>query len=448
MLGEKQAGRVHGSEEIDALLSGFAAGSVTDPQMSAWLMAAACRGLTDGELAALTRALAKSPPLLERSAFSQTVVEQHSMSGIGDKLTLTVLPIVAAAGIRILKASRSGGRYTAGTLAKLSQIPGMELTLDTANIERLLRQVGGCICIEPDDFVPVDRKLYPLREQIGLKKWLPFMAASILCKKIASGTGGIVMDIKVGSGSLLKNQEDAAFLAERMIQIGEACGLKLVVAISDMDTPLGRAVGEYRELVEVCELLRSPSRADTRLREATCTIAGYCLFVCGAAADANEGYTRALALVEQGFAFEKLCQIVEGQGGDPAHLRKLGTEDSEHLDCLISAPKQGFVTGINADMIGKVSLMLNRRGQTKGENVSPGERLRTDLLMHAEVGQAVSIGTPLASLDVEHTEASEPLKALLCSAFHIGETFVSPSPPILSYRYTRSVKEHAGVANR
>src|SRR5246500_3272851 len=301
-------------EEIESLVNAYTRGDVPDYQVSAWLMAVVLRGMTRPETAALTDAMLRSGEVLDLSSIPQKKVDKHSTGGVGDKTSLVLAPVAAAAGIAVPMISGRGLGHTGGTLDKLEAIPGFNVNLPVAEFRRVL-EICGCAMIgQTAEIAPADRKLYALRDVTGTVESPYLICASIMSKKLAEGIDALVLDVKTGSGAFMKNEKDAAFLAELMVETGQHMGKKVIALITDMDQPLGCMVGNALEVVEVVDILRGEGPED--LRQLCLELAGWMLHLGGVSSTAAEGKKLSEKLIASGEAMEKFRQMVELQGGD------------------------------------------------------------------------------------------------------------------------------------
>ncbi len=301
--------------EIEGLVNAYTSGDIPDYQVSAWLMAVVLRGMTRPETAALTDAMLQSGEVLDLSSLPARKVDKHSTGGVGDKTSLVLAPLAAAAGVTVPMISGRGLGHTGGTLDKLESIPGFNVNLPVADSGVLL-EVCGCAMIgQTAEIAPADRKLYALRDVTGTVESPYLICASIMSKKLAEGIDALVLDVKTGSGAFMKNEKDAVFLAELMVETGERMGKQMVALITDMDQPLGNMIGNSLEVVEVVEILQGSGPDD--LRELCLELAGWMLHLGGVAKTVAEGKQQSAQLISSGKALERFRQMIELQGGDP-----------------------------------------------------------------------------------------------------------------------------------
>ena len=342
---KRDAGELSRSE-IESLVSAYTNGHIPDYQVSAWLMAVVLRGMTRAETAALTDAMLRSGEVLDLSSLPGKKVDKHSTGGVGDKTSLVLAPLAAAAGITVPMISGRGLGHTGGTLDKLEAIPGFSVNLSVAQFLRVLETCGCAMIGQTDEIAPADRKLYALRDVTGTVESPYLICASIMSKKLAEGIDALVLDVKTGSGAFMKTEEDAAFLAELMVETGERMGKQVVALITDMDQPLGLMIGNALEVVEVVEILRGDGPED--LRQLCLELAGWMLQLGGVANTVTEGKKLSENLIASGKALDKFRQMVELQGGDPRVI-----DDPEKLP----RARHTMITFQSAQRISRVSAM-------------------------------------------------------------------------------------------
>src|SRR5437016_6616289 len=300
--------------EIEYLVRGYTSGEIPDYQAAAWLMSAVIRGLTRAETAALTDAMLRSGEVLDLSGFSARKIDKHSTGGVGDKTSLVLAPLAAAAGLIVPMISGRGLGHTGGTLDKLEAIPGFNVNLPVTEFRRVLEACGCAMIGQTAEIAPADRKLYALRDVTGTVESPYLICASIMSKKLAEGIDALVLDVKTGSGAFMKNEKDAAYLAELMVETGERMGKKMAALITDMDQPLGRFVGNALEVVEVLDVLRGEGPED--LRDLCLELAAWMFLLGGSVSSVEEGKKFSEKLIRSGQALEKFRKMVALQGGD------------------------------------------------------------------------------------------------------------------------------------
>ncbi len=390
--------------EIEFFVNGLANGEIPDYQAAAWAMAVFFNGMTARETADLTMAMAHSGETLDLSDTVPFAVDKHSTGGVGDKVTLVVEPLVAACGVPVGKMSGRGLGYSGGTIDKLESIPGFRTALTTAEFKKQLKTIGVVLTGQSADLAPADGKLYALRDVTGTINSMPLIASSVMSKKIAGGAQAIVLDVKVGSGAFMPNVAEATQLAKLMVDIGAHVGRKVVALISDMNQPLGQAVGNALEVREAIETLQNGGPDD--FREHCFEVGAHLLMLAGKAKTLKGAKERlALALLD-GSAWAKFKQLVEAQGGDVKTVEKPERLPKARYIESVPAPRSGYLSEVNAREIGLTAVDLGG-GRTK----------KTDTIDHAvglvikhKVGDRVRKGEPLL---VVHANDKDKLKAAI-----------------------------------
>ena len=426
IIRKKREGGAHTDEEIHFLVQNYAQGAVPDYQMSAWLMAVLWRGLSEPETFALTGAMVASGDRLDLSSLSGPCLDKHSTGGVGDKTTLAVVPILAAAGVQVPKMSGRGLGHTGGTLDKLESLGGTRTALEPEEILRQVRTVGACLCAQTSRLVPADRLMYALRDSTDTVESLPLIAASIMSKKIAGGCPSVILDVKVGGGAFMKTLAEARTLAALMIKIGEAMGRRVAAVLSDMNVPLGYNVGNRVEVREVVTLLQNNPWSEARLKSLVLTLAGAGFLLAGRSATLAEGETLAQAQIESGAAFEKLCEIVAYQGGDPAYLHNALKPPSARFKWDVKAQSSGYVRRLDAEAIGLAAMRLGAGREVKDDRVDP----TAGVVLRETVGRTVTEGNVVATLHTNNEMAARQTAALVWDAFEIGPDPPDPQPVI------------------
>lgn len=417
----KKAGQEHSAEEIEFLIRGYVADEIPDYQMSAWMMAACWRGLSDAETAVLTRCMRDSGDVLDLSSIEGTTVDKHSTGGVGDKTTLSLAPLLASFGLKVAKMSGRGLGHTGGTLDKLDSVAGFRSDLDEAGFFRAVNRSGVAVCAQTRDLVPADKRLYALRDVTGTVDQIGLIAASIMSKKLAFPNDALVLDVKVGRGAFMKSHEDARELARQMVSIGVRNGRKLTAVLSDMDAPLGVAIGNAMEVREAAETLRGEGPAD--FTELVARLAGELLSMTGLAGDREDGYQKAVARLHDGGAYAALEAFLEGQGAEPGALERLPeAPDREQLP----APRAGFVAALDALEVGIAAMELGAGRATKADEID----LAVGLELLAKPGDRVEQGQPLVLLHHRGGRGLESARRRLGAAYTLADAAPAPRPLI------------------
>jgi pyrimidine-nucleoside phosphorylase len=411
--------------EIEALILGFVSGAVPDYQVAAWLMAVYFKGMTPDETAALTTAMVRSGGTLDLGPLAARAVDKHSSGGVGDKTTLVVVPLVASAGVVVPKLSGRGLGHTGGTLDKLESIPGFRTALSEGDFIAQVGRIGCAIAGHSDRLVPADAKLYALRDVTGTVDSMPLIASSIMSKKIAAGSGTILLDVKCGRGAFMKTEAEARVLAQTMVDIGRRVGRRTVAVLSAMDQPLGRAVGNALEVQEAVETLHGQGPADF---EALClTLGGWMLVLGGKARSPEEGTDELRRRLRDGDGLAKFEDLVRAQGGDPEVIRDPDRLPRAPVRAPVPAPASGTVMGIDGQAIGLATMRLGAGRAKKGDAIDPA----VGLVLVRKVGERSRRGDPLAIVHARTDEAAGAAAGEVLAAYTIGEGTPAPSRLIL-----------------
>jgi pyrimidine-nucleoside phosphorylase len=422
LIERKRDGRELSADELAELVLGYARGEIPDYQLAAFCMAVYFRGLSTAETFALTDAMVRSGETLDLgAALGRRVVDKHSTGGVGDKVSLAVGPIVAACGVPFGKMSGRGLGHTGGTLDKLESIPGFRVELTTDEFVEQVRDVGLAIVGQTADLVPADKKLYALRDVTATVDNVSLIAASIMSKKLASGADAIVLDVKVGDGAFMKTLADAQVLAEAMLSLGSRAGRRVVCLLTDMDQPLGHAVGNALEIREVLATLRGAGPAD--LRELVLDGVAHLLALSDLEIDQSEGRRRAEAAVQDGSALASYEQWIRAQGGDSA-------EDALPAAPVVReivAPRSGYVTRLGALAVGLAALRLGAGRVGKDDAIDHA----VGVVCRAKRGDEVVAGEPLAEIHARDGASADRAAAELLAAYELGDVPPRPRPIVL-----------------
>ncbi|HEY5984159.1 MAG TPA: thymidine phosphorylase [Anaerolineales bacterium] len=407
-------------EEINFFVQGFVRDQIPDYQVSAWAMAIVLNGMTPKETTDLTLALVASGHVLDLSGVVDIAVDKHSSGGVGDKTSLVVLPVVAAAGLPVGKMSGRGLGFSGGTLDKMESIPGYRVNLNTEEFKQQLKDKGIVLTGQSADLAPADGKLYALRDVTGTVPSIPLIASSIMSKKIAGGAQAIVLDVKVGRGAFMETLPMARQLASLMEKIGELAGRKTVCLLSDMNQPLGNAVGNALEVVEAIETLHGGGPAD--LREHCLHVSAHMLLIGKRARDLGEGRRLAEGAISDGSGFEKLRTLVAAQGGDVSFVDQPAKLPRASIIETVPATRSGWLERIDARAIGEASVALGAGRASKGDEVDHA----VGFVIHHKVGDRVEAGEPLFTVhsNNERRHAEARLQVLGAHAFadqHVPE---------------------------
>jgi pyrimidine-nucleoside phosphorylase len=427
IIRRKRDGGELSAREIAFLIEGYCRGEVPDYQMSAFAMAVLFRGMTAEETAELTLAMARSGEQLDLSDIPGIKVDKHSTGGVGDKTTLVVAPLAAAAGVPVAKMSGRGLGHTGGTIDKLESIPGFRTELAPEAFFRQVREIGLAVAGQSGDLAPADKKLYALRDVTATVESIPLIASSVMSKKIASGADAIVLDVKTGGGAFMKTLEDAERLAEAMVAIGRLVGRETAAVISDMDQPLGRAIGNALEVKEAIAALRGEGPEDlTRL---CLTLAAHMAVLGGKAASVDEAVPLLEHCLKSGDALEMFGRFVAAPGGDPAVVDDPGRLPEAPRRIAVKAERAGYVRRIDAEKLGLAAMVLGAGRAVKDAPIDHS----VGVVLARKLGDRVEAGEALAELHAarEGDAEAEALR-LAAEAFEIGGEPPAARPLILS----------------
>ena len=425
VIRKKRDGGELSTSEIEHLVRGSTSGEIPDYQIAAWLMAAVLRGLTKAETAALTDAMLHSGEVLDLSEFSARKVDKHSTGGVGDKTSFVVAPIAAAAGLIVPMISGRGLGHTGGTLDKLQSIPGFNVDLTAAELQTVLRSCGCAIIGQTAQLVPADRKMYALRDVTGTIESPHLICASIMSKKLAEEIDGLVLDVKTGSGAFMKRPEDAALLAELMVETGERMGKRVVAVISDMDQPLGRTVGNAVEIEEAVATLKGAGPGD--LLQLCLELAGQMLYLGERAASADEGKKLARGLIKSGKALAKFREMITAQGGDASvvdHPEKL---PKARYRSEVKSGLRGYVQAIQCEQVGNACVLMGGGRERKEDAVDPA----VGLILHKKTGDPVAAGDLLCTIFYNSEERGEPARKIVEQSYRIANAPPKQTRPLI-----------------
>lgn len=413
LIQKKRDGGALTEGEIRFLVSGVVDGSIPDYQLSAMMMAIYFQGLTAKETAILTDAMAHSGDVVDLSAIRGVKVDKHSTGGVGDKTTLVIAPIVASCGVPVAKMSGRGLGHTGGTVDKMESIPGLRTSIGQEEFARIVNEVGICVVGQSGNLAPADKKLYALRDVTATVESKPLIAASIMSKKIAAGADCILLDVKTGSGAFMKTVEDAIDLAKIMVEIGSHVGRTTAALITDMDRPLGHAVGNSLEVVEAIRTLQGMGPAD--LTEVCLQLAAGLLELAGKG-DHAACVQMAKEAISSGRALAKLREMVAAQGGDPSYIDRPELFPKAAVEYVVRCPKAGYITHINTQQVGIASVVLGAGREIKDAPIDHS----AGILLHKNIGDRVEEGEPLALLFTGEGKRARDGEKTLLAAFAIG----------------------------
>lgn len=421
LIMKKRSGGELTKEEIYFMIDGYTKGEIPDYQMSAMMMAVYFQKMTESETLHLTMAMAKSGDMLDLSDIEGIKVDKHSTGGVGDKTSLALTPMVAACGVKIAKMSGRGLGHTGGTIDKLESFTGFSTEISTEKFIKNVNDIGIAIMGQTKELAPADKKLYALRDVTATVDNLSLIASSIMSKKLASGADAIVLDVKTGSGAFMKEEQDALALAREMVKLGNNAGRNTIAVVSDMDQPLGYAVGNALEVKEAIATLRGEGPED--FTTLCMTLGALMLITGGKAETVKEAQSMLEEVIANGKALDKLAEFVKAQGGDAACV--YNTEllpKAEMIEALLS-PSDGYVQRIVCDEVGICSLILGGGRETKESIID----LSVGIVLNKKVGDYVKAGDVLAYIHANDKEKLNVCRERLLAAYTIGKELVSKS---------------------
>lgn len=422
LIEKKRDGGELKPEEIRWMIEGYTRGEIPDYQMSAMCMAIYFRGMTVGETCEMTMAMLDSGERIDLSGISGVKADKHSTGGVGDKTSLVLCPMLAACGVKMAKLSGRGLGHTGGTIDKLESFDGFSTGMSMDAFLRSVEENGFAIAGQTAELVPADKKLYALRDVTATVAAPPLIVSSILSKKLAAGADVIVLDVKCGSGSFMETEEAAFGLARLLVEVGHRAGKKVIAVVTDMEEPLGNAVGNALEVKEALSALKGNGPED--LMQLCTTLGTQILLVAGVAADEDEAAARLRRVIEDGTALQHFERFVAAQGGNAAAVRDETLLPSAPVTRVVPAPKAGCVEALNARGVGLVSMRLGGGRAAKEDEID----LAVGVVLNRKVGDMVAEGESLGVIHARSAEAAEEAAAQLAACFTIADTPVTRAP--------------------
>ncbi|TZE81236.1 pyrimidine-nucleoside phosphorylase [Calorimonas adulescens] len=413
LIKKKRDGMKLSRKEIEYIIQGYVSGDIPDYQMSALTMAIYFRGMDDAETANLTMAMANSGEIADLSPIKGIKVDKHSTGGVADTTTLVLAPLVAACGAPVAKMSGRGLGHTGGTLDKLESIPGMKVSLTMEEFIENVNRIGLAVIGQTEDLAPADKKLYALRDVTATVDIIPLIASSIMSKKLAGGSDAIVLDVKLGDGAFMKDYESALKLAQVMVSIGENAGKRTVAVITDMNQPLGLAIGNSLEVIEACEALQGRGCRD--LMDVCMFLGSHMLMLAGVAKTMEEAASRLEYALEKGMGFEKFKEMVRAQGGNPDALEDYSLLPTARIRYDIRAENDLYISKLYAEKLGLCAMRLGA-GRERKEDVID---LSVGIMLNKKVGDFVKKGEVIATV---HANDEERLNNVLPDILNSIET--------------------------
>lgn len=418
IIKKKRDGFALSKDEIDEVINGYVKGEIPDYQIAALMMAIYFQGMNEEETVNLTLAMEYSGDVLDLSMIDGVKVDKHSTGGVGDKTSLVLTPLVASCGVPVAKMSGRGLGHTGGTIDKLESFTGFTTEIDNDKFINNVKNIGIAIMGQTADLAPADKLLYALRDVTATVDNMSLIASSIMSKKLASGADAIVLDVKCGSGAFMKSEEDARELAGKMVKIGKMAGRDAMAVISDMDQPLGLAVGNSLEVIEAINTLKGNGPED--LTELCLTLGSYMVYFAGKAPDFDTARKMLKENIANGKAFEKFCDFIEGQGGNRAEVLDTDLLPKASIIVPLPAPEDGYVSSIMCEEVGVSSLLLGGGRRAKTDTID----LAVGIILNKKVGSAVKKGEPLAFIHANDEQKLEEAKDRLINAFTISGEYV------------------------
>lgn len=410
LIAKKKHGAELSAEEINWFVAGYVSGSIPDYQASAWLMAVCFSSLSDRETTDLTMAMARSGDM-QKPNLDKFCADKHSTGGVGDKTTLITAPIAASCGIYVPKMSGRGLGHTGGTIDKLESIPGFNTSLSYDEFMECVKKAGFAVAGQTGSLVPADKKLYALRNATATVDSIPLICSSIMSKKLATGADGIVLDVKVGDGAFMKTEEDAEKLARSMVNVGTLAGRKCSAVLTDMDQPLGKAVGNSLEVIEAIEALKGNAPND--LHEVSITLAAEMLRLAGKGSF-EDCLDMAEDALSSGRALEALRVMIAAQGGDPNVIEDYSLFGKASNSLEVFSEEDGFVESISCEETGMISLKLGAGRKSKEASIDPTAGIIFDKKVGDPVQKGERLGTLYTSTECEFTALGEEFRSLFC----------------------------------
>lgn len=414
------------NDEIRAIVTGFTSGEIPDYQMSAWMMAVCMNGIGAEQTAALTMEMMNSGDTVDLSELKGIKVDKHSTGGVGDSTTLIAAPLVAACGGTVAKLSGRGLGHTGGTLDKLESVPGVSVELSMDRFKGIVEDIGLCVMGQTGNFVPADKLMYALRDVTGTVESVPLIASSIMSKKLASGSDAIVLDVKAGSGAFMRTPQDAEVLAKTMVDIGQRMGRKTTALITDMNQPLGLAVGNALEIVEAYDALSGKLDKNDPLLSVSLTLASKMLVLSNLAKDASDATDKLTKALKSGAGLNKLKQMLIALGGRDEYVDAPEKLINVKKIIDIYPEKAGYIGDMYANMIGTSAQLLGAGRAKKGDIIDPS----TGLIMHIRRGDCVSPGNPIATMYVNDDSHLNEAKHMLLDSISILDEPPTPMPMV------------------
>ncbi len=425
IIAKKRDGKELSKEDIEYFVSKYTDGTITDYQAAALAMAIYINGMNDEETTNLTLEMAKSGDILDLSKISENVVDKHSTGGVGDKITLILMPIIASLGIPVAKMSGRGLGFTGGTVDKLESIPGYKTEIDINTFIENVKEVGISVIGQTKNLAPADKKMYALRDAINCIGSMPLIASSIMSKKIAAGANKIVLDVTVGSGAFMKNKEEATKLSNIMKNIGNLADRETVCVLTNMNEPVGHAVGNTLEIIETIECLKGNIPQD--IKEIVTTIGSYIIKLSGKNDNLEQNKKMILENIENGKAYNKFLELIENQDGDIEYIKDIEKFEKAKYIIPVISEKDGFVEELNAEKVGFISVMLGAGRVKKEDSIDKA----VGIVLNNKISDKVQKGDILAYIHANDEQKGKEAVEEMKNAYKISEIKVEKEKIIL-----------------
>lgn len=415
IIAKKRDSKELENDEINYFIAEYTKNRIEDYQAAALIMAIYINGMTYRETKDLTMAMANSGDILDLSELGTNVVDKHSTGGVGDKVTIILAPLIASLDIPVAKMSGRGLGFTGGTADKIESIPGYNTGISEKEFINNVKNIGISLITQTLNLAPADKKIYALRDTIACTESIPLIASSIMSKKIASGANKIVLDVTCGFGAFMKNINDARELSKTMIEIGKLANRETVCVITNMNEPLGFAVGNSLEIIEAIEFLKGNMPED--LKQVVLELGAYMVKLEGKGENINENKEKLLENIENGKAYNKFIELVQNQGGDIEYVRDINKFKKAEIIREVKSTNEGFVQEINAEEIGKLSCELGAGRKTKNDKID----LQVGIVLNKKIGDFVSKGEKLATIYANDIEKALETETKLLAIYEIGK---------------------------
>lgn len=425
IIESKKIGKELAKEEIEFFVNGYTKGDITDYQASALIMAICINGMTIQEISNLTMAMANSGEILDLKEIAKNTVDKHSTGGIGDKVTLILMPIIASMGVPIAKMSGRSLGITGGTVDKLQSIPGYRTDIDVEEFKSNVKEIGISLISQSANLAPADKKLYALRDTTACVNSIPLIASSIMSKKIASGAKNIILDVTCGKGAFMETRNDAKILSKLMKYIGREANKNVMCILTNMNEPVGYSVGNSLEVVEAVKALKGDMSDD--VKELILTFGSYMLKMAGLGENIEENRNKIIKEIESGKAYNKFVELVKRQGGDASYIEDLEKFEKAPFITPVICEKSGFVSELSAEMVGRASLELGAGRQRKDDAIDS----RVGIIVCKKTGDKVEKGEAIAYVHANSTEKAENAVLKVKNAYTITDKKVKKPSVIL-----------------